>query len=196
MTSRPRSTGPDSTPSSQSLAHLRAESEAHRLDAAVDALVGEWQAVIPALDADVRAIAARVARIDDRLRAETAAVLKASGLSDNEFRLLAGLMRIGAPYRAAPTDLAGRYVPVTSGGLTGLARRLEQRGLIRRVSHASDQRSLLVELTHDGIALAGRTMAAFTATEQRLMGSLSQADRQRCNAILRKLLHSIEAALP
>ncbi|MCW2366877.1 DNA-binding MarR family transcriptional regulator [Sphingobium sp. B7D2B] len=178
------------------LAHLRAESEAHRLDAAVDALVGEWQAVIPALDADVRAIAARVARIDDRLRAETAAVLKASGLSDNEFRLLAGLMRIGAPYRAAPTDLAGRYVPVTSGGLTGLARRLEQRGLIRRVSHASDQRSLLIELTPDGIALAGRTMTAFTATEQHLMGSLSLADRQRCNAILRKLLHSIEAALP
>ncbi|MCW2369080.1 MarR family winged helix-turn-helix transcriptional regulator [Sphingobium sp. B11D3D] len=196
MTSRPRSTGPDSTPSSQSLAHLRAESEAHRLDAAVDALIGEWQAVIPALDSDVRAIAARVARIDDRLRAETAAVLKASGLSDNEFRLLAGLMRIGAPYRAAPTDLAGRYVPVTSGGLTGLARRLEQRGLIRRVSHASDQRSLLIELTPDGIALAGQTMAAFTATEQLLMGSLTQADRQRCNAILRKLLHSIEAALP
>jgi Transcriptional regulators len=196
MTSRSTPKVPDTHPAPQSLAQLRAVSEAHRLDAAVDALVGEWQSVIPALDEDVRAIAARIARIDDRLRAATAAVLKASGLSDNEFRLLAGLMRIGAPHRAAPTDLAGRYVPVTSGGLTGLARRLEQRGLIRRVSHASDHRSMLIELTPEGIALAERTMAQFTSAEQGLMGGLSQADRKRCNAILRKLLHSIEAALP
>ncbi len=175
---------------------LRVASHEQRLDAAVDTLVDEWSGVIPDLDKDVRAIAARIARIDDRLRHRTASVLKQSGLSDNEFRLLAGLVRSGPPYRCAPTDLAGRYVPVTSGGLTGLARKLEQRGLIRRVSHPRDQRSTLVELTASGKELAEGTMRKFAQMEQDLMAALSPADRSRGNRFLSKLLHSIEKALP
>jgi DNA-binding MarR family transcriptional regulator len=175
---------------------LRAASHEQRLDSAVDTLVREWAAVIPGIDRDVRAIAARIARIDDRLRNRTAAVLKRAGLSDNEFRLLAGLLRIGAPHRCAPTDLGGRYVPLTSGGLTGLVRRLEERGLIRRVSHPSDQRSILIELTHDGNRLAHSTMKEFAEMEQALMGMLEPADKDRGNQFLSKLLHSIEKSLP
>jgi len=178
------------------LAALQLAGHDQRLDAAVDALVEEWSSVIPALDQDVRAIAARIARIDDRLRSRTAHVLKTFELSDNEFRLLAGLLRSGAPYRCAPTDLAGRYVPVTSGGLTGLARKLEQRGLIRRAAHPIDQRSMLIELTDAGRDLALTTMAAFADVEQTLMEGLTQADLARGNSFLRKLLHSIEKALP
>lgn len=178
------------------LAMLRLASHDQRLDAAVGMLVDEWAAVIPTIDPDVRAIAARIARIDDRLRSRTASLLKRFDLTDNEFRLLAGLMRSGAPYRCAPTDLAGRYVPVTSGGLTGVARKLEQRGLIHRAPHPSDQRSMLIELTETGKDLALATMAAFAKVEQTLMGGLTQADLARGNHFLRKLLHSIEKALP
>jgi DNA-binding MarR family transcriptional regulator len=166
-----------------------------RLDAAVERLVDEWASVIPALNRDAKAIAARVARVDDRLRTSTARVLKEAGLSDFEFRLLAGLLRSGPPYCRAPTDLAGRYVPVTSGGLTGLANRLERRGLIRRVTHPQDQRSLLVEITDEGLALARQTMAKFAQLEEALMSGLSQADRARGNAFLKKLLNSIEKEL-
>ena len=177
------------------LAALRTASHMQRLDAAVGTLVDEWNKVIPLLDRDVRAIAARIARIDDRLKTSMTAVLKHSGLSDNEFRLLAGLMRMGPPHRCAPTDLAGRYVPVTSGGLTGLANRLEQRGLIGRVSHPNDQRSVLIELTATGKALALATMEEFAAVEETLMGDVSKADRAKVNAFLKKVLHSIEAKL-
>lgn len=177
------------------LASLHQASHLQRLDAAVGTLVEEWSGVIPSLDRDVRAVAARIARIDDRLKASMAVVFRNSGLSDNEFRLLAGLLRMGPPHRCAPTDLAGRYVPVTSGGLTGLANRLEQRGLIRRVSHPSDQRSVLIELTDAGRETALKTMEEFAHVEQRLMADLSPADRARGNAFLSKLLHSIEQAL-
>lgn len=185
--------GPPARPAD--LAALEQASHQQRLDAAVETLVGEWAGVIPGLNRDVRAIAARIARIDDRLRDRTAAVLKDAGLSDNEFRLLAGLLRRGGPHRAAPTELAGRYVPVTSGGFTGLARRLEKRRLIRRVSHPSDQRSVLVELTEEGRALAEATMRQVADVEARLMGSLSPAELQRGNRFLRNLLHSIERSL-
>lgn len=167
----------------------------HRLDSAVERLVEEWAGVVPALDRDVRAIAARVARIDDRLRTRTATVLKQAGLSDFEFRLLAGLLRSGPPYRRAPSELAPRYVPVTSGGLTGVANRLEKRGLVTRVLHPTDQRSILIELTASGKALALGTMEEFAAVEQMLLGDVSQADRAKVNAFLKKVLHSIEAKL-
>lgn len=175
---------------------LIAASHEQRLDSAVDTLVNEWAAVIPDIDRDVRAIAARIARIDDRLRHRTATILKQARLSDNEFRLLAGLLRIGAPQGCAPTDLGGRYVPVTSGGLTGLVRRLEGRGLIRRVSHPSDHRSILIQLTDEGALLARSTMREFADMEQALMAMLDPADRDSGNQFLSKLLHSIEKSLP
>ncbi len=177
------------------IAALRAAGHEQRLDAAVDRLVDEWASVIPGLDRDIRAIAARIARIDDRLRHRTASTLKSAGLSDNEFRLLAGLMRTGPPHRCAPTDLAGRYVPVTSGGLTGLARRLERRGLIRRVSHPSDQRSLLIEITELGKDVTQSTMEHVVQDEKNLMALLNRPDRIDGNRFLRNLLHSIEQDL-
>ncbi len=195
--SRARSTDSAPAPAKASQKEaLDAETRLHLLDSAVDTLVGEWAEVIPALDRDVRAVAARIARADDRLRARSAAVLGEAGLSENEFRLLAGLLRMGAPHRCAPTEIAGRYVPVTSGGLTGLARRLEIRGLIRRVSHHRDQRSVLVELTDEGLRLARTTMARFAEAESAAMRGLSPAELARGSRFLRKLLHSIEQSEP
>lgn len=161
-------------------------------DAAVDALVSEWSDVIPGLDQDARAVAARIARIEDRLRARAATVLKEAGLSENEFRLLAGLLRMGEPYRCVPTEIAGRYVPVTSGGLTGLLRRLEQRNLIRRVSHPSDQRSVLIEPTTEGLQVARAAMTRFAEIESASMGAIPRSELARGNRFLSKLLHSIE----
>jgi DNA-binding MarR family transcriptional regulator len=177
-------------------AALEAASHRQLLDTAVDRLVEEWAMVVPGMDRDVRAIAARIARIDERIRAHAAHVLKQAQLSDNEFRLLAGLLRSGPPYRCPPTDLAGRYVPVTSGALTGLARRLEERGLINRTLHPRDNRSVLLNLTETGKQLALETMERFAQTERSLMASLTAADRATGNRFLRKLLHSIEKTYP
>ena len=81
----------------------KTRSEDHRLDSAVERLVEEWASVVPSLDRDVRAIAARIARIDDRLRARIATVLKRAGLSDSEFRLLAEMA--AAPGRVFSREL-------------------------------------------------------------------------------------------
>ncbi len=165
------------------------------LDAAVEMILIEWSGVLPDLDPSVKAIAARIARIDGRLKAATSAVLQRYELLENEFRLLAGLMRSGAPYRRSPSELMPRYVPVTSGGLTGVINRLERRGLVRRVAHDSDQRVVLVEATREGRALARKAMADFSEVERRLIGSLSREELERGNAFLRKLLQSIEQAM-
>ena len=107
---------PDETPA-KALAELRRKADQDPyLDAAVEMMLIEWSDALPGLDQGVKAIVARIARIDSRIRTATAAVLREHALLDNEFRLLAGLMRSGAPYRRSPSELAPRYVPVTSGG--------------------------------------------------------------------------------
>ncbi len=185
---------PDPPPADAAELRRRADQDPY-LDAAVEMMLIEWSGVLPELDQGVKAIVARVARIDSRIRVATAAVLRRHALLDNEFRLLAGLMRGGPPYRRSPSELAPRYVPVTSGGLTGIAHRLERRGLIRRVAHGSDQRVVLIELTREGRALARQAMEGFAEVEQRLLGGLSKAEREEGNLFLRKLLRSIEQSI-
>lgn len=165
------------------------------LDAAVDRIVGEWASAVPKLDREAKAISARIARIDSRIRAAFARILEDRGLLDNEYRLMAGLVRIGAPNRCSPSVLAPRYVPVTSGGLTGVINRLERRGLVRRVSNPLDQRSVLIELTEQGNSLIRDVMADLSEIERRLMSELSASDKRDGNAFLRKLLRSIEHAI-
>ena len=176
--------------------HSGDEEAEHFRDAAVDRILAEWSGVLPKLDLTARAIAARIARIDSRLRAATAAALDEHELSGTEFRMLAGIMRLGPPYLRSPSELIGRYVPVTSGGLTGIINRLERRDLARRMAHPTDQRGVLIALTKKGQALTLRAMADVAEAERRLVGGLSEEERAEGNRILRKLLRSMDAADP
>jgi DNA-binding MarR family transcriptional regulator len=199
MTAAPARKSPSRAASERSaaLGSLRRMADADPyLDAAVEMMLIEWSSVLPDLDLGVRAIAARIARIDSRIKRATAAVLQRHSLLDNEFRLLAGLMRGGAPYRRSPSELMPRYVPVTSGGLTGVINRLERRGLVRRVAHPIDQRVVLVEATREGRGVARRAMAEFAGMERSLIGRLSADELAQGNEFLGKLLRSIEQAMP
>ena len=161
MPARKKALKPSET-QTQELGALRRQADHDPfLDAAVELILVEWSGVLPDIDLNARGIAARIARIDSRIKTATSTALQRHGLLENEFRLLAGLMRSGAPYRRSPSELTPRYVPVSSGGLTGVINRLERRGLVRRVAHATDARGVLVEATKEGRAMAKAAMAEF-----------------------------------
>ncbi len=185
---------PDAAPEGSETAEEPGAEDAF-LDSAVDRLILEWTAAVPDVDPHARAIAARIARIDSRISSAVGDVLGRYSLLDNEFRLLGGLLRSGKPYRCSPSNLAGRYVPITSGGVTSLVNRLERRGLVRRVAHPSDQRSVLIELTRPGETLIRKAMTDFAEVERRLMSGLSEQDRRFGNLFLKRLLRSIEHAM-
>ena len=163
-------------------------------EAVIDRIVAEWQAVVPQQDAAAREITAAAARIATLLQKDTQRVLMQFDLRDTEFRLLGGLRRAGPPFSRSPSELSPRYVPVTSGGLTGVINRLVRRKLVRRLGHPRDGRGVLVELTASGRSLIETAMAAVAARQARIVVGLSAAQRRQAARLLRRLLRAANAA--
>ena len=115
------------------------------------------------------------------------------GISPAEFGVLIELRLAGPPYKMTPTQLYSRLL-VTSGGMTGRIDRLEKRGLLCRSPDPQDRRSILVELTENGLVF----MEGAAHTHFRIMEHLTEgltSEEQDCLAgLLRKLLFDIEAS--
>ena len=81
----------------------------------------------------------------------------------------------------------GRKVLTSAGNMTDVVDKLEQRGLVRRVRHTGDRRSVKVELTDEGKAM---TEAMFPAHARRIhaaMGGLDDTELYQLGELLRRL---------
>jgi DNA-binding MarR family transcriptional regulator len=163
-------------------------------EAVIDRIVAEWSTVVPGQDAAAREITASVARIATLIQKDTQRVLAQYALLDTEFRLLGGLRRAGPPFCRSPSELSPRYVPVTSGGLTGVINRLVRRRLVRRLGHPHDGRGVLVALTASGRKLIEAAMSAVAAQQARILVGLTPAQRQQAARLLRRLLRAANVA--
>ena len=79
--------------------------------------------------------------------------------------MLFTLRRSGPPYRLAPAKLSESLL-VSSGTLTSRLDRLEAKGLIERVPHPSDRRSVEVQLTPRAREIADEAVTIHVANEQ------------------------------
>jgi DNA-binding MarR family transcriptional regulator len=158
----------------------------------VDSLRAAWAREWPELDTSPVAIVARVGRLSRHLDRGLERVFAQHGLTRESFDVLASLRRAGAPYRLTPTDLY-RTLMRTSGAMTNRLKRLEERGLVRRVPDARDGRVLLVELTPKGRRLFERVAPRHLANEHELLAALDPDEREQLAALLRKLLRSFES---
>jgi DNA-binding MarR family transcriptional regulator len=101
-------------------------------------------------------------RVTHRLLAALDDALAELGLSAAEINALAC---IGDDTTVRDLVAATAQRPST---LTGVLDRLERRGLIERAANPADRRSVLVRLTPDGRAHAGRVATAYAELERRL----------------------------
>jgi len=81
---------------------------------------------------------------------------------------------------------------ISKGTLTGVARTLEARGLVRRSAHATDGRMVLLALTQAGEALMRRLFPAFNAEEAFVTARLSSADSLQLADLLRRIVAQLE----
>jgi DNA-binding MarR family transcriptional regulator len=152
--------------------------------------VEQWAAERPDLDLASMATVARALTVGRIIESQLAGLASAYGLSVAEGDLLFTLRRAGAPYRMLPSQLSASLL-VSSGTMTSRLDRLESRGLIRRVSNPGDRRSVVVELTDDGVRIADEGVTRHVLAETAMLASLSERERATLDRLLSKLIDGL-----
>lgn len=136
------------------------------------------------------AVIGRLSRLSLLIGAELRRTFASHGLDPASFDVLATLRRNGPSHSLTPAELMHSSM-VTSGAVTQRLDRLQHRGLISRTPSTSDGRVVHVALTDDGRALIDQALPDHVATEQRLLASLTNAQRNTLARTLRDLLESL-----
>ena len=153
----------------------------------VDLILEQWERERPDLDTSPIGVIGRVSRLARELEQRLELVYAEQGLEPGWYDVLATLRRSGPPYRLRPSEFTGALM-LTSSGTTKRLDRLEQAGLVARTPDPHDRRGTLITLTAAGRELVDAASEAHIANEHRLLGALSEAERQRLADLLRKLL--------
>ncbi|MBO1902972.1 MarR family transcriptional regulator [Leucobacter weissii] len=159
----------------------------------VDRILGEWAAARPDLDLAPLAVFSRMTRVTKHVDRARSQAFERSGLSVWEFDVLAVLRRAGAPFRQSPKVLVQETM-VSSGTMTNRIDRMEERGLVHRLTDPNDGRGVLVEMTELGQTLVDAAMTRLTDAEEQLLGGMPRAERERLAVLLRKLALSVGRA--
>jgi len=153
----------------------------------VDELLEAWSRERADLDLAPVAVFSRVSRLARRLELARRAAFAEHGIEQWEFDVLAALRRTGTPYELSPGRLL-RETLVTSGTMTNRIDRLSARGYVERYPDPDDRRGVIVRLTAEGRSAVDAAFTALLDAERALLGHLSEGDRARLAALLRRLL--------
>ncbi len=154
---------------------------------AVDRIIEQWRDERPDLDPSAKEITGRVVRLASIFQKRFGEAFSELGLSEGDYGLLVALRRAGDPFELTPTELA-RARMMTSGGMTALIDRLEQRDLLQRRPNPADRRGSIVGLTSAGRELVDRAMDIHTKVEHDLVADLEGETRNQLTSLLRTLL--------
>ena len=111
------------------------------------------------------------------------------GLTIAEFGILEALYHVG-PLLLGELQ---RKILVSSGGVTYLVDRLEQRGLVKRQPCPDDRRARYAALTPEGKRLMARIFPDHAQAIERAMSGLTRADRDRAATLLKALGRAADA---
>ena len=157
----------------------------------IDAILAQWRRERPDLDVRPLGVLGRLFRVAQLADSALSEGVSGYGLQPGWFDLLAALRRAGFPYELNPTELT-RMTMLSSGGMTKRLDRMAEAGLVERRPDPSDRRGTLVGLTKKGRSVVDEAIAAHLANEERVLQSLSPADRRALDGLLRALLADLE----
>jgi len=158
---------------------------------AVDTILAQWKRERPDLDCSPMGPIGRLKRCAMLLEQRLELAFAEFELSTWEFDMLATLRRAGAPHILTPTELFSTLM-VTSGTMTHRLKRMESRGFIARQVNAEDARSMLVQLTDEGLALINRAVEKHVENERQILSALSAEKLSELDDRLADLLRSLE----
>jgi len=101
----------------------------------------------------------------------------------------------GAPEPLTPNEI-NAHLHLTSGSVTTLLDRLEQRGLVVRRPHPTDRRKVLVDITDDGRELVDGFLPESVAIQTAMFQSLTKAQLLELNRLVETVLRSANGVDP
>lgn len=165
----------------------KAESRDVTSDGAImETILSQWRRERPDIDPIPMAVAGEVWRAGERLRRGVVANWSNWGLDLAGSDVMLTLRRQGHGEALSPSTLASEMMLSTSA-MTNRLDRLEKRGLIKRSMDPNDRRGLKIALSNEGFALADEMVISHVETEERLLSSLTDADREHLCALLTKI---------
>lgn len=153
----------------------------------IDWAVSTW----PQIDADVEGIVSRMDKIGRYLQNAFRASLGQAGFTKEEWKVIMALSRGVRSHGWLCRDL-----DVSTGAMTNRLDKLEDRGLIKRTPDPDDRRGVLLELTDGGRERLDEYVDAGASREKELLSGLSAAEKSELNALLSKLLLSLQRREP
>jgi len=159
----------------------------------VDEMLAQWRRERPDLESSGMAVVLRILKLSSALSDRLKATLAPAGLAPFEYDVLSALRRSGSAGELTPTELC-EAAQLTSGAMTHRIDRLEERGLVRRRSGASDRRSITVVLTPRGRTLVDGIVGARMADASQSLGELTKKDRRELARLLRIVNQNLEGA--
>ncbi|HET8752268.1 MAG TPA: MarR family transcriptional regulator [Gaiellaceae bacterium] len=162
----------------------------------VDHFLEEISADLPSdLDLTVEGIVDRIGGIHRRIKWMHEETLDQLGLTLSDWHVLTALHWAGEPYRRKAGKLA-RRAELTSGAMTSRLDALEKEGLVRRLRDPEDRRSVLVELTEEGLKKHQQAMGIQAQKEVLLAEALSDSEKEQLNGLLRRVMITLEDRYP
>ena len=152
----------------------------------IDFLAAQWEEVHPDLDLETMALVQRLGAVAALTRGRIAELARGYGVSVEEGDILFTVRRAGTP-GLSPTALTESLM-VSSGTMTNRLDHLEGKGLIERVPNPDDRRAVEIHLTRKGTKLVDKAVGEHVENEVEMLSVLSDAERRRLDATLRKLI--------
>jgi len=160
----------------------------------VDRYIAGFLRAYPQIDAEVEGIVDRICKLNKYLVTTLEDTVVEQGLDHAEYKLLLRLRSDGPGASDSAGDLS-RALVMSSGGMTNLLDRLEERGLVRRTSDPADRRSVLVQLTSKGKRTIDRAVSTEAAREEAFFDGFTPGERKELNDALRTVMQTFEERL-
>jgi DNA-binding MarR family transcriptional regulator len=146
---------------------------------------------LPGVDPEVEGIIDRINGLRRRFTAMADETLDELGLGHGAWKVLTTLRLSDPPHRRSAGALA-RRAELSSGAMTNRLDRLEEAGLVKRVSDPDDRRGVLVELTKEGHRRWEEALGAQAANEALIAAALTKDEKRQLNGLLRRLMREFE----
>jgi len=145
------------------------------------------------IDHTVEAVLSAYQRFRDADSAMLLRIRSETGMSDNEIAIVRFLLgERSSDHDVMPSEIS-RHLGISSASTTALIDRLERAGMVERVNHPTDRRSILVAATDRAEQAIAATHDAFAQRLSDLTSTLDLEERRDVIAYLTALADAADA---